>query len=376
LTHQILRAATAALTVALLAAPAALAASSVSMSGDSITLADGVGERNYVTVNHGNNPGAVATVDDQAGVVPVPPCFAYAGIGFTCPTSVRPAFVLDLAGGDDFAQVINSAAAGTHSELRGGDGNDELWSYEGSDALDGGAGDDVLRPDGDSPSPGDDVRGGRGTDHLQLAGALSSEVVATLDGRPDDGQPGHGDNYRPDIENVTGAQTARNTILGTAGPNVLTGQGQTDRLTGAGGRDTLDGSEGSDTLDALDGARGDRVTCGGGADVARADAGDVVARDCERTTWAPAIASTRLRFRANRIDVRLACPRAARTGCTGKLRLATRSGRKLATARYSARRGGSTTVTLRVKRKPARRAVLTVAPRGTRPAAGRAVRIR
>jgi Ca2+-binding RTX toxin-like protein len=369
-------AATAALAISLAAASTAIAASTVSVSGDTITLDDGVGERNYVTVNHGNNPSAVAHVDDHAGIAPVPPCFPYAGLGFTCPTTVRPAFVLDLAGGDDFAQVINSAAAGTHSELRGGDGNDQLWSYEGSDTLDGGAGDDELRPDGDQPSPGDDVRGGPGTDHLQLAPALSSEVIATLDGKPNDGQPGHGDNYRSDVENVTGAQTARNTIVGAGGPNILTGQGQADRLTGAGGRDSLDGREGSDTIDALDGNSGDRIACGGGADVAYADAGDVVAGDCEKTIWAPAVSSARLRYRDKRIGVRLKCPRASRTSCAGRVRLATRTGRKLATARYKARRGKTTTIALRVKRRPAPKVSLTIAPKGTSPTAGRAVRVR
>ena len=358
----------------LLVAASASAASSLSVSGDTITLTDAAGERNYVTVNHGNVPDAVASVDDHVGIAPVAPCMEFSGIGYSCPTSVRPTFVLDLGDGDDFAQVINFSAAGTHSELRGGAGNDTLWSYEGSDSLDGGPGDDELVPDDDDPSPGDDVRGGPGTDHLQLAPVLSAEVVATLDDRADDGQPGHRDNYHSDIENVTGAQQARNTIVGTSGPNVLTGQDQADRLTGAGGRDTLDGRGGSDTIDALDGMSRDRVTCGDGADAVYADAGDVVADDCEKVTWAPKV-STKLRHRANRVAVRLECPRRSRASCRGTLRLTTAKGRTLATASYRVKRNRKATVRLRVKRKPPRSATLTVAPAGSRPVAGRAVRI-
>jgi Ca2+-binding RTX toxin-like protein len=368
------RAVTTCVAASLVVTSGATAASSLSVSGDTITLTDTAGERNYVTVNHGNVPDAVASVDDHVGILPIAPCGDFSGIGYTCPTSVRPTFVLDLGAGDDFAQVVNFSAAGTHSELRGGDGNDTLWSYEGSDSLDGGPGDDELVPDDVDPSPGDDVRGGPGTDHLQLAPVLSSEVVATLDDRADDGQPGHSDNYHSDIENVTGAHNARNTIVGTAGPNVLTGQEQADRLTGAGGRDTLDGGGGSDTIDALDGMSGDRVTCGDGADVVYVDAGDVVADECEQTTWAPGV-SSKLRYRAHRIAVRVSCPRSSRTGCRGTLRLATTQGRTLATARYRVQRNRSATASLHLKRKPPRSATLTVAPGGTKPIAGRAVRI-
>jgi Ca2+-binding RTX toxin-like protein len=378
--HPIRRAgASAAVLLATAAAlPAAAgAASSLSVSGDTITLADGAGERNYVTVNHGNNPGAVASVDDQAGVVAAPPCFEYV-TGYICPTQVRPTYVLQLGAGDDFATVINSMAAGTHSELRGEDGNDQLWSDEGSDTLDGGAGDDELVTERDTPSPGDIAIGGPGTDHLQLAGAVVSEMVATLDGKADDGAPGQGDNYMPDIENVTGAQTASNTLIGNDGPNIVIGQAQADRLTGAGGRDQLDGSGGPDAIDALDGAGGDRVECGEGADVAAVDAGDVVAaeNECERLTWAPGLASTKLRRGAGRVAARLSCPRASKRTCRGAVRLTSRGGKKLASGSYRVKRGKRETVRLRLRGKPPRRAVLFVAPRGATPAAGRAVTIR
>jgi hypothetical protein len=359
--------------VLLASASPSMAASTLSVAGETVTLSDPVGERNQVTVNHGNNPGAAATVDDFAGIAPVAPCGEFAGIGYACPTLRRPTFILELGAGDDVAQVINAAAAGTHSELRGGDGDDQLASHEGSDTLDGGAGDDLLSPDDDHPSPGDDVRGGAGRDHLQLAPVVSPEIVTTLDDRADDGQPGHGDNFRSDIEDVTGSQTARNTIAGTARANVLTGQGQGDRLTGGGGRDTLDGREGSDTLDALDAAPGDRLTCGGGADVALADGGDVVTGDCERVVRAPAVGGSTLRRRGGRVTVRLACPRGGGT-CKGRLRLTTTAGKRLGSGTYRVKPGRTAAVTFAARKR--RRAVLYVAPAGTDPVAGRDVRIR
>lgn len=356
---------------------AASAASVLSVSGDAIRLTDPVGEANWVSVNWGNNPSATPTITDHAGVVATPPCFDITSMSdFACPTPGRPSFVVELGDGDDVGQSINSMAAGTRTELRGGPGNDKLESGAGSDVLDGGLGDDELRPNGDKPSGGNVVRGGPGEDHLILAGVLAPRLSVTLDDRANDGIPGARDDYASDIENVTGSSYARNTIVGTDGPNVIVGGDQADRITGGGGRDDLSGRGGGDTIDALDGSGGDRVSCGEGADVVGADSGDVVAGDCERVTWAPAISSSSLRFRGKRIAVRLGCPRASRATCSGTVRLTSRSGKRIASSSYRVARGKATAVSFRVARKPARRATVLVAPRGTKPVAGRAVTVR
>ena len=52
-------------------------------------------------------------------------------------------------------------------------------------------------------------------------------------------------------------------------------------LNGGPGPDHLAGSPGADTINALDGSP-DRVSCGPGRDIVRADPGDQVGRDCER----------------------------------------------------------------------------------------------
>ena len=73
-------------------------------------------------------------------------------------------------------------------------------------------------------------------------------------------------------------------LYGGPGADVLDGGPGADFLHGGPGRDKFRGGPGPDRLDARDGAPGDRVACGGGRDVVRADRGDVVSRDCERVT--------------------------------------------------------------------------------------------
>jgi Ca2+-binding RTX toxin-like protein len=78
----------------------------------------------------------------------------------------------------------------------------------------------------------------------------------------------------------------------SAGPTGCRGLGKGDQLIGHGGPDIIDGGPGrdilwggagSDLLRVRDGAN-DVVICGTGADrvEADADAGDVIAQDCER----------------------------------------------------------------------------------------------
>lgn len=76
---------------------------------------------------------------------------------------------------------------------------------------------------------------------------------------------------------------AGNDVLGGgAGNDYLDGGPGNDRLIGGLGVNTLLGGLGNDTLDARNRAGRDIVRCGAGYDIALANAGDVVARDCER----------------------------------------------------------------------------------------------
>lgn len=73
-------------------------------------------------------------------------------------------------------------------------------------------------------------------------------------------------------------------LFGDAGSDQVFGEAGNDRIVGGAGRDVLNGGVGNDTIDAADHARGDTVRCGAGRDVVVANAGDVVAKDCEKVT--------------------------------------------------------------------------------------------
>ena len=71
----------------------------------------------------------------------------------------------------------------------------------------------------------------------------------------------------------------RDRIFGQAGNDRLLGGPGNDVLQGNAGSDRLEGGAGNDTI--VPGAGKDRVLCGPGRDTVKADAADVVARDCE-----------------------------------------------------------------------------------------------
>jgi hypothetical protein len=131
--------------------------------------------------------------------------------------------------------------------LSGAGGPDCVTGQNGNDRLRGGIGDDLLS-------------GGTGTDRLI------------------------GDAGRDELRGGAG----NDSITGSAGLDVLVGEAGNDRLADSSGRDSFSGGPGNDRIDARDstpfGRRAsDVVRCGSGRfDVALADRGDRVNRDCER----------------------------------------------------------------------------------------------
>jgi hypothetical protein len=182
------------------------------------------------------------------------------------------------AGGDDV--IFGSDGRDT---LRGGLGNDKLYSGQGDDRLFGEAGDDLLQ----GAQGADDFSGGTGTDTVDYALRVGA-VRVSIGAGANDGRPGEGDDVGADVENVNGGQND-DVLRGNGRANVLRGNGGGDLLEGSGGDDTLSGGSGPDRLEARDSNRFvDQVRCGGGADVAVVDAGDQVARDCDRVRRGPA----------------------------------------------------------------------------------------
>lgn len=312
-------------------------------------------------------------------------------VATVCPTGpTPPATTIDLGGGNDELEVSTDPAfAGQRTAVAGGPGDDKLFKYQTGATIDGGPGDDLISPDDrfsvldfpPAPTPGDVIQGGDGIDTVDYERVLDP-IDVSLDGKANDGRKGEGDNVAADVENVLGARFG-GTLSGSPRGNELIGSTGDDRLIGGAGRDKLSGLAGDDRIDALDGVGGDRVSCGDGADTASVDAGDILAGEqvaggtaCERVVTAPAVSGFTLRVRQRHVAVKLSCPTRATATCRGTVRLDLRNGKSLGRHDYRITRGRRATIRLKLRAKRPKRAVLLVAPRGTRPVAGRAVKLR
>lgn len=127
--------------------------------------------------------------------------------------------------------------------LQGGDGNDAINGSGGHDWLDGGTGDDVL-----IGGVGSDVlSGGTGVDTADYVDRKENLVI-TLDNKANDGAAKEKDNVKSDVENVRGGR-GNDHIVGSSGSNKLYGEAGNDTLDGGLGRDNLDGGAGTDIAD-------------------------------------------------------------------------------------------------------------------------------
>lgn len=176
-----------------------------------------------------------------------------------------------LAGGEGDDTVIGNDKGWMSSEdpdpyfefLYGGPGDDDLLGGVGPSLLAGGEGADLLN-------------GGDGLDTSTYAGR-SDDIVVKIDGTANDGAPGEKDNVK--TENVLGGH-GDDTLIGSAGPNVLVGglsahihsidHGE-DHLDGKGGNDTLIGG---DAHDVLVGGGGHDMLTGDGDPMGMAEPGD------------------------------------------------------------------------------------------------------
>jgi Ca2+-binding RTX toxin-like protein len=160
--------------------------------------------------------------------------------------------------------------------VTGGAGDDSLVTGSGADWLSGGSGNDHLAGNGGA----DTFSGGSGFDRVSYRRLAS--LTITLDGLANDGVTGGHDLVGSDVENVYASSRPAGTvtIVGDAGPNVLTvGRGH-GVINGGAGSDLLLGGPEDDTIDARDGVQ-DRVACRGGADTALVDQLDLVWPSCE-----------------------------------------------------------------------------------------------
>lgn len=241
----------------LAASSAALGVTTVSRSGNTITITGG-DEVNVVTQPSVGSPGPLR-YRDAAGLNFGAGCIDVGDFTTQC-GDLGPGLVanVSLGGGDDTFQpdaVINTSPV-VVVDL--GAGNDTSNGSPGADTINGGDGNDNVNGRGG----GDTIDGGAGNDRLSGA----------------DGD---------------------DTITGGPGVDSLFGDGEFTSLSGYG----------NDTLKAQDGEI-DRLSCEFGADTAFADAGDTfdVLGDCEARTIGAATPAP------GALDVGLGAPKAPKLG--------------------------------------------------------------
>lgn len=204
---------------------------------------------------------------------------------FTDITFGEGALVVDLGPGDDtfYSRDTNSMPVvyggpgndtfegGINTDrFFGGDGDDTLKGSGGADELRGEGGNDTLIGDGPSDHgiSADILDGGAGVDVLQdyvFAGEtrFAPAIAVSLDGIANDGRPGEGDNVIG-VERVVSGSAG--SFTGDAADNefVAPEVGAAGVLIGNGGNDTLTG--GDSHGDRIDGGPGDDVLTGGFGD--------------------------------------------------------------------------------------------------------------
>jgi Ca2+-binding RTX toxin-like protein len=185
-------------------------------------------------------------------------------------------FLLDGGiAGEDTLSAHGSAATGAAISaglvtLSGSTGDDTLEGGETGDLLRGGNNDDQLHGfggndylSGDDLTAGDDaIDGGAGTDMVAFPFA---EVPITVDlAKAGPQATGQGSDTIAEVENVEGAGSG-DTLRGNASANELRGLSGNDTIEGRGGADVLEGSIGTDTLGYAEAPTGVTVDLGANA---------------------------------------------------------------------------------------------------------------
>ena len=198
-----------------------------------------------------------------------------------------------LSGGEGDDRVVGSPG---DDIMRGGNGNDVLvWNNgDGSDTMDGDAGNDEIEVNG-SANAGDDFRitpgaNGRTTFDRVNLGLFKLDTLAermTVNGLGGDdliaGAPGLAGRILLTLNGNTGSDTitggdGADRVNGGEAADVVDGGAGDDRVNGDRGGDTMRGGAGDDVLEWNDGDGSDMATGGDGADLTRVN-GSVTAGD-------------------------------------------------------------------------------------------------
>ena len=237
----------------------------------------------------------------------------------------QPTTYIEGEAGNDIIVSGNGA-----DELHGGEGNDTMQSFSGPDVVRGEGGDDSVSAGKEEPATNaaDVVDGGPGFDRIPDVDAdynrgFDDNVAVSLDGQPNDGEAGEGDNViavekirvTADQATIVGSD-ANDDFFVEANGSTIKGLGGNDRLVAYDGNDTIEGGDGDDYLEGGFGndvlhrrgrhgrvpgrphrdaacspsattrssrvtGVGEQVSCGLGSDRAEVDNRDVVDASCE-----------------------------------------------------------------------------------------------
>lgn len=225
------------------------------MAVGAATYVDITGPKDDDDTANGSGP-ADAAEDPQADGLAPPDLLTVA-------ESTAPGGVLAGTGADEFLtgtegddQIGGYDGA---DALRGGPGADDLHGHEGADTLWGEEGDDSLQ----GGSSDDDLHGGAGDD--SLAGQGGDDFLFGGDGADHlNGSEG---------DDVLAGEAGADALLGGLGDDALAGGAGEDNLIGGWGDDTLSGVEDTPERDFLNGGGGDDVIRAGALDVVTAGEG-------------------------------------------------------------------------------------------------------
>lgn len=236
------------LLVALAAAPAALA-STVTISGSTIRVAESGNEANRITVSYEVGANRYAVHDSEANLAARGDCAAADAHTASCPGAGIRTITVDTGARDDSITLDpNTIPTSVSEHLDGGSANDTLTGSAAGGSIRGDHGRDLLNG-GNGP---DEIDGGRNFDALFYPDRLTPISVtigfgARNDGGAEDQGPAGRDTVHGDVEALVG--TPQNDLLaGDGSAETLDGLAGDDTLVGNGGGDTLRGFEGNDLL--------------------------------------------------------------------------------------------------------------------------------
>jgi Ca2+-binding RTX toxin-like protein len=248
-----------------------LAIDTVTVTGDAeintLVISDSATQVFVEDTTQGATPGAGCEADDDPNFPGRVRCAK--------PVGGIAMIVANLAANND---TLATTGLGEPLTVSGGDGDDNLEGGSLADELNGDAGADTL----DGGGAADLLVGGLDIDTADYDGTPDRNV--TLDGNPNDGAAGEGDNVQ--TENVTTA-LGNDTLTGDGLANRLSGDQGNDTLIGAGGPDFLNGGVGIDTVDYSSAGGPVTVTIGADANDGEVGENDDVRSNVENVTGGP-----------------------------------------------------------------------------------------